>query len=465
MSFLTLRNHPTDVTGGVDNHRYPDWEIRQVRHWALFLETPGMIAPDFGAASGGSGPVRSLALCPFCLLRMLAASPMPDLDEFRQQVKAWLEDNCPASMRRPYRSEADVCWGGRKWTFSSDDQRLWLERAAQRGLTAPAWPEAYGGAGLSAAEAAIFREELAAIGARPPLDNIFGFSMIGPALLKFGSEAQKLEHLPKIARGEIRWCQGYSEPGAGSDLAGLATRAEDRGDHFLVNGAKVWTSYAEQADWIFCLVRTDSNAPKHGGISFLLFDMDSEGVSTRPIKLISGKSPFCETRFEDVRVPKSGLMGKLNGGWTIAKYLLTHERASISAFVSPPGQAPLYETATRRLGTANGRLAHDLLRARIADFELDLAAYQLTVDRAAEQTRSGQGPGALSSFLKYYGTELNKRRYELLMDLEGLAGLRWQGEPGDLPRRWLRSKGNSIEGGTSEIQLNIIAKHVLGLPA
>ena len=389
---------------------------------------------------------------------------MSDLDSFRAEAREWLEANCPQSMRRPYTSEADMCWGGRHWTFASEDQRLWLTRAAERGLTAPGWPKAYGGAGLAADEVRIFQQELAAIGARPPLDNIFGLSMIGPALLTFGSEAQKLEHLPRIARGEIRWCQGYSEPGAGSDLASLSTRAEDRGDHFLVNGAKVWTSYADQADWIFCLVRTDSEGPKHGGISFLLFDMASDGVSTRPIKLISGKSPFCETRFDDVQVPKSGLMGQLNGGWTIAKFLLTHERASISDFVSPPGDTPVYETAIQRIGQKDGRCANDLLRARITEFELDLAAFQVTLARADEQGRAGDGPGALSSFLKYYGTELNKRRYELLMDLAAADGLGWEGDAGDLSRRWLRSKGNSIEGGTSEIQLNIIAKRVLDLP-
>jgi acyl-CoA dehydrogenase len=389
---------------------------------------------------------------------------MSDLESFRQQARAWLADNCPASMRTPYQSEADICWGGRHWTFASDDQRLWLERAAGRGLTAPGWPREYGGAGLSPEQARVFQEEMAAIGARPPLDNIFGLSMIGPALLQFGSEAQKREHLPRIVRGEVRWCQGYSEPGAGSDLASLATRAEDRGDHFLVNGAKVWTSYADKADWIFCLVRTDADRPKHGGISFLLFDMASEGVTTRPIRLISGKSQFCETRFDNVRVPKSGLMGPLNGGWTIAKYLLTHERASLSDFLSSSGQTPVHAIAAERLGTRNGRLEHDLLRARIAEFELDGAAFELTVQRAQEEAESGQGPGALSSFLKYYGTELNKRRYELLMDVEGQAGLAWEGASGDLSRRWLRSKANSIEGGTSEIQLNIIAKRVLDLP-
>ncbi len=226
---------------------------------------------------------------------------MPDLDTFRADTRVWLEANCPAEMRTPMRSEKDACWGGRNWTFQSDAQRQWLEAMAGRGWTVPDWPSDYGGGGLSPAEAKVLKQEMAAIGARSPLSS-FGISMLGPALLKFGSEEQKKKYLPEIARGEIRWCQGYSEPGAGSDLAGLQTKAEDRGDHFLVNGQKVWTSYADEADWIFCLVRT-SNESKHKGISFLLFDMASPGVTTKPILLISGYSPFCETFFEEVKVP------------------------------------------------------------------------------------------------------------------------------------------------------------------
>jgi len=198
---------------------------------------------------------------------------MTDLESFRADVRSWLEANCPPEMREPMRSEADMCWGGRNWTFQSDAQRQWLEAMAGRGWTVPDWPKDYGGGGLLPEEARILRQEMARIGARAPLTS-FGISMLGPALLKYGNEEQKLHYLPQIARGEIRWCQGYSEPGAGSDLAGLQTRAEDKGDHWLVNGQKVWTSYADKADWIFCLVRTSSES-KHGGISFLLFDMES----------------------------------------------------------------------------------------------------------------------------------------------------------------------------------------------
>src|SRR5215475_3621119 len=241
---------------------------------------------------------------------------MPDLDDWRAEVRTWLETNCPPLMRRPITSEADFCWGGRRWQFQSEEQRLWLERMAARGWTVPHWPTEYGGAGLSREKADVIRAEMAKLGCRAPLHS-FGIWMLGPALLKFGNEAQKREHLPKIARGEIRWCQGYSEPNAGSDLASLATRADDRGDHYVVNGQKIWTSYADKADWIFCLVRTDGAAKKHTGISFVLFDMASPGVSTKPIQLISGKSPFCETFFDDVRVDKRNLVGSAGGGWEV----------------------------------------------------------------------------------------------------------------------------------------------------
>ncbi len=201
---------------------------------------------------------------------------MSDLETFRKETRAWLEANCPPEMRTPALGEDDTCWGGRHVTFKSDAQKQWMERMAGKGWTVPEWPREYGGGGLSRDEAKILRQEMATLGCRSPLDS-FGIWMLGPALLKYGNEAQKKEHLPKIARGEIRWCQGYSEPGAGSDLASLQTRAELQGDHFIVNGSKIWTSYADKADWIFCLVRTDPNAPKHEGISFVLFDMESAG--------------------------------------------------------------------------------------------------------------------------------------------------------------------------------------------
>ena len=387
--------------------------------------------------------------------------------DFRTQTRAWLEANCPPEMRTPMASEDDICWGGRNAKFSSEAQRLWLERMGERGWTAPTWPREYGGGGLSGAQAKVLTEEMRAMGCRSPL-NSFGIWMLGPALLKFGSEAQKREHLPKITRGEIRWCQGYSEPNAGSDLASIQTKAEDRGDHWIVNGQKIWTSYADKADWIFCLVRTDPEAPKHLGISFVLFDMKTPGVTTRPITLISGKSPFCETFFDDVRVEKENLVGTLNRGWDVAKYLLAHERTMIGAMGELGGGRPLGQVATGSIGMDDeGRLDDGMLRARIAEMEIDAAAFRLAMERAGDQVKVGQAHPAIASMLKYYGSELNKRRHELLMAAGGSDALEWEGERsrgGKAARDWLRTKANSIEGGTSEVQLNIIAKHLLQLP-
>lgn len=390
---------------------------------------------------------------------------MSDLETFRSETRAWLEENCPMSMRTPANSDEEICWGGKKFVFTSDDQKKWLDRMASRGWTVPTWPKEYGGAGLSNEENKILASEMRRIKARSPLVS-FGIWMLGPALLKFGNEAQKKEHLPKIARGEIRWCQGYSEPNAGSDLASLATKAEDKGDHYIVNGQKVWTSYADKADWIFCLVRTDGSGAKHNGISFVLFDMESKGVSTKPIKLISGYSPFCETFFDDVKVLKSNLVGEEHKGWTIAKYLLTHERTGISDMGMP---TPLNMLAKDKLGTGeDGRIAETMLRHQIAEHEIDAAAFVFTLERAKDEAKAGGDMGAFSSMLKYYGTELNKARHEMILKVNGSDALEWEGQysnDGDIARSWLRTKANSIEGGTSEVQLNIISKRILNLPA
>jgi alkylation response protein AidB-like acyl-CoA dehydrogenase len=394
------------------------------------------------------------------------ADPTPELSAFREQTRAWLLAHCPPEMRRPMTSEDEVCWGGRHFKFSSPAQQQWLEVMAERGWTVPTWPKAYGGAGLSSLEGKILAQEMRALNCRVPLQS-FGIWMLGPALLKFGNEAQKLEHLPKIARGEIRWCQGYSEPNAGSDLASLATKAEDRGDHFIVNGQKIWTSYADKADWIFCLVRTDT-ASKHNGISFVLFDMASPGVSTRPILLISGASPFCETFFDNVRVEKRNLVGTLNKGWDVAKYLLGHEREMIGSIGDRAAAKPIGQQAAAAIGLdETGRLVDPLLRAQIAEFEADEAAFRLTMERAGDLARAKQAHPALPSMLKYYGAELNKRRWELMMAIYGSDALEWESErsrQGDRARTWLRTKANSIEGGTSEVQLNIISKRILELP-
>ena len=386
---------------------------------------------------------------------------MSDLETFQKETRAWLEENCPSEMREPIKGDDDMCWGGRGFKFKSEAQKLWLERMADRGWTTPTWPKEYGGGGLSKAEAKILAKEMARINARIPLAS-FGIWMLGPALLKFGNEAQKQEHLPPIVRGEIRWCQGYSEPSAGSDLAALATKCEDKGDHFLVNGQKVWTSYADKADWIFCLVRTDPKAKKHEGISFVLFDMATPGVEARPIKLISGKSPFCETFFEDVKVRKDQLVGELNKGWSIAKYLLTHEREMIGG-QGQDAARPLSEITAGLVGLEDGKLADPMLRTKVVEAEIDDWAFNQTLARKLGEAKAGASLGADSSMLKYYGTELNKRRLELMMDASGHDGLEWEGE-GGMARTWLRTKGNSIEGGTSEVQLNIISKHILQLP-
>lgn len=389
---------------------------------------------------------------------------MTDLDSFRAETRTWLLANCPTEIREaPVEAIARV-GGGTKQVYGPG-QKEWLDAMAAKGWTVPTWPREYGGAGLSKEEVKILRQEMHAVAAKPPLFSM-GIHMLGPALLKFGTSEQKAEHLPRIARGEIWWCQGYSEPNAGSDLASLQTKCEDRGDHYRINGQKIWTSGADMADWIFMLVRTDAQAPKHLGISFVLVDMDQPGVEVRPIKLISGRSPFCETFFTDAVTDKKNLVGEKNRGWDVAKYLLTHEREMISSVFGRTGASrALSEMAAQQIGLdKDGRLADSHLRTDIARAEIDQMAMGATIERVTDEAKAGQGVGAHSAMLKYAGTEFNKRRYELLMDCAGSDALEWDAED-DVARHWLRTKGNSIEGGTSEVQLNIISKRILGLPS
>ena len=354
---------------------------------------------------------------------------MTDLDTFRAETRAWLEANCPAECRGPVESDEDRVWGGRNAVFPTPAHKVWLDRMGAKGWTAPEWATEYGGGGLSREQAKVLNSEMRRIDAQPPLAS-FGVWMLGPALLQFGTEEQKQRFLPEIVRGEIRWCQGYSEPGAGSDLAAIQTRAEDKGDHWIVNGQKVWTSYADKADWIFCLVRTDPEAPKHLGISFVLLDMATPGVSTRPITLISGKSPFCETFFDDVRVEKANLVGTLNRGWDVAKHLLAHERTMIGAMGELGGGRPIGQVATGSIGMDDeGRLDDGMLRARIAELEVDAAAFRLSMERTGDLAKAGQAHPAIASMLKYYGSELNKRRHELLMAAGGSDALEWGERP------------------------------------
>ncbi|MDO7844050.1 acyl-CoA dehydrogenase family protein [Sphingomonas immobilis] len=340
----------------------------------------------------------------------------------------------------------------------------WKRAIAEKGWGVPTWPCQYGGAGLSEEEAAILAEEMAAAGAWTPIGGM-GVMMFGPTLLEYGTEQQKLRHLPGIADGSIRWCQGYSEPGAGSDLASLQCRAEDKGDHFLVNGQKVWTSGAQWSDWCFALVRTDPS-DKRGGISFLMIDMRSPGVTVKPIRMISGSSPFCETFFDNVEVPKDNLLGATGQGWTIGKRLLQHERGGISQMSSDV--PPLHALALTHLAISDdGRLADGELRVRIARCEMEALALALTVARIQSESEEG-GPPQATSILKNVGAWLAQERAELMLEILGTRGLGWEGAGFAAPeleacRQWLFSKAVSIYGGTTEIQNDIVAKRMLGL--
>ena len=406
-------------------------------------------------------------------MSLLKSEGSVSLSTFRAETREWLASNCPESMRGSA-AEDEIVGGGKRQTYENPEAKLWLDRMAAKGWTAPTWPQEYGGAGLSKAEAAILRDEMAMINARAPIQGM-GFSMIGPTLLDFGTDAQKAEHLPKIASGEIRWCQGYSEPGAGSDLASLQTRCEDQGDYYQVNGQKIWTSGAQYADWIFTLVRTDPKASKHDGISFVLIDMAQPGVTVKPIKLISGNSPFCETFFDNARCEKHNLVGQLNRGWTVGKRLLQHERSSISGLASGGSRGrydhfgSLPDLAKQHLGLTHGRLSDRDLRRDIIKNEMDRKAFQLTQRRASEESESGGTPTFLTSLFKYYGSEQGNRRMELQLALMGTQSMGWEGnsfaaDELATTRTWLRSKASTIAGGTSEVQLNIIAKRVLSLP-
>ncbi|NIB41029.1 acyl-CoA dehydrogenase [Pseudomaricurvus alkylphenolicus] len=389
--------------------------------------------------------------------------------EFRQQVRQWLRDNCPVSMRTPA-AEDEQIWGGRHIEFQSREQQQWFERMRDKGWFAPDWPIEYGGGGLDRKQAAILNQEMTRLQCRPPQLNL-GIWMLGPVLLEFGSEAQKQEHLPRMARGEIRWCQGFSEPNAGSDLAGLQMKAESDGDDYIVNGAKIWTSYANKSDWIYALVRTDPKAAKHDGISLLLIDMTSPGIEAKPIELISGESHFCEVFFENVRVPKANLVGEVNGGWSVAKRLMQHERAAIANF-GGESESPyvLHQLAKEYIGEHQGRIADPVIRDQVVSIDINEKAFALTLRRTMEEAKQGAGNGAATSIFKYCSTEQQKQKGELLLKILGNRALGWEGDDYSdqelaITRDWLQSKTLSIGGGTSEIQLNIIAKRVLGLPA
>jgi alkylation response protein AidB-like acyl-CoA dehydrogenase len=387
-----------------------------------------------------------------------------ELEEFRAEARTWLEANFPASLRGAGAA------AGMDGPAPEGDVLAWKQRMGARGWGTPTWPAAYGGGGLSPQKARVLQQEMSRIGAFNPLMAGMGVTMIGPTILDYGTEAQKRRHIPPIVRGDVRWCVGYSEPNAGSDLASLQMKCEDGGDHWIINGQKIWTSGAQWSDWCGALVRTDPTVKKHDGISFLLIDMHQPGVTVKPIALIAGASPFCETFFTDARAEKDAVLGELNVGWTVGKRLLQHERASQTGSAMGGRSAPLQDIAKRYVGLdAEGRLSDSDLRTRLARHLMDAKAHGLTLARAQAEARGNADPGNAASVLKNSATVVAQTRAELTLEIMGAGGLGWEGEgfaPEELEsvRGWLGGKAMSIYGGSSEIQNNIISKRILGLP-
>ena len=393
---------------------------------------------------------------------------MDSIEEFRDETRAWLEENCPSGARQP----GQIPTGSSKINIQDTDTRTWLDRMIEKGWTTPTWPKEYGGGGLSNTEYMTLIQEMRRINARAPLGGM-GVSLIGPTLLEYGTEEQKERHIPRIIRAEVGWCQGYSEPSSGSDLASLRTRAVDSGDHFVVNGQKIWTSGAQYADWIFALVRTDPDVPKHVGISFMLMDMHQEGITVRPIRLISGESPFCETFFDDAIARKEDLIGELNQGWTVGKRLLQHERGSMASLVgggAAKETGPSLENEAKKYsGESDGQIADPAIRESVITHNMNSHAFHLTQRRTVEEASDGATPGPATSIFKMYGTELQQEKSSLFVDIRGTQGLGWTGDEFNVTsltdtRTWLANRAASIYSGSNEIQRNIIAKRVLGLP-
>jgi alkylation response protein AidB-like acyl-CoA dehydrogenase len=387
-----------------------------------------------------------------------------DLEAFRKEVRDWVGANFPAELK----GKANPMAREERGSPPTAAQEAWRKAVGEKGWGTPTWPKQYGGGGLSPAEARVIQGEFARAGAYNPIGGM-GVMMFGPTLLEYGTEAQKQEHIPPICRGDLQWCQGFSEPGAGSDLASLQTKAEDKGDHFIINGSKIWTSGGQYADWMFCLVRTDSSK-KHEGISFVMFPMNQPGVDVRPIVLINGMAPFCETFFTDVRAEKKDLLGPLNGGWTIAKRLLQHERSGISGMGGGMGGSSLDALAKKYVGVDDqGRIDDQDLRNRIIRNAMDTKVFQQTAFRVMAESKGNSGPSAATSIMKNAGTWLAQDRHELTLEIMGHQGLGWEGdtfekEELEIVRAWLYGKAFTIFGGSQEVQSNIVSKRILGLP-
>ncbi len=385
----------------------------------------------------------------------------PQEEAFRDEVRAFLKSAMPPDLA----SKAE-----RGEYFEHAEIMRWHKILHTKGWAAPHWPKAVGGSELDVTRRFILAEELALAGA--PTLSPFGLGMVGPLIIRFGTPEQQKKHLPGIISGDVAWCQGYSEPNAGSDLASLRTSAVDMGDHFVVNGQKTWTTYGQYADWIFCLVRTDASGSKQQGISFLLIDMETPGVEAKPMLTLGGTPAFCETFFENVKVPKENLLGPLHGGWTLAKALLGHERTLIGS-VAPVLRsiARLKKIAQDTVVDGDPLFSDPVVRAKIARLELRAEAHQMANYRAIADQAAGKHPGPETSILKIVATTLQQEVDELTMEVMGHDSLTWQTNPeGTVPplEAWVGSsfcydRAMTIYGGSNEIQRNIIAKAILGL--
>jgi alkylation response protein AidB-like acyl-CoA dehydrogenase len=393
-------------------------------------------------------------------------NPSPAEQRFREEFRAWLEANQPENWSaggfivEPPSAEA-------RFEFL----RAWQKKMHQAGWVGIQWPREFGGRGASLAEQTIYLEEMARAGS-PQLANVLGLSLLGPTLIAYGTEAQKKRFLPKILSADEIWCQGYSEPNAGSDLASLRTEAVLDGDHFVVNGQKTWTSLGHHADWCFAVVRTDAEAPKHKGLTYLLIDMRSPGVTVRPLRQMTGESEFTEVFFENVAVPAENVVGNVNSGWDIAIATLMFERGTLGASL----QVTFKRQIDRLIELARsiergGRPASEdpTIRQKLAQMYAEIEIFRLNQMRTLTRLTKTGVPGPEGSIQKIFWSEMNQRMQQVAMELLGPYG-QLSGESnraidrGQWAHGYLRSRGNTIEAGTSEIQRNIIGHFVLGLP-
>lgn len=387
---------------------------------------------------------------------------------FRDTVRSWIEANLPKDLQHKVLNHKRL---------QRDDYARWHKMVYQQGWVAPAWPVEHGGTGWTKVQQHIWEEECARAGAPPII--AFGVNMVGPVIIAFGNDAQKQHYLPRILACEDWWCQGYSEPGSGSDLASLKTRAENKGDHYIVNGQKTWTTLAQYADMMFCLVRTDTGARKQEGISFLLMDMKTPGITVRPIITLDEDHEVNEVFFDNVRVPAQNLIGEENRGWTYAKYLLGHERTNIAAVGRSKRELMFVKRLATRMQKNGQPLLHDPVYAqKVATLEIDLMALEVTVLRVIYQEAKQRAPGPEASMLKIKGTEIQQRLTELMVEAAGPLSLPFdpaylEGESehslaedddaAPLMPYYFNYRKTSIYGGSNEIQRNIITQMILGL--